>query len=71
LLETLSLGAGAQHFAFETEVLIRAARAGLEIRSVPVRVYYPPPEERVSHFRPWADTVRIIFTVVSLILRGR
>lgn len=71
LLETRSLGATADRFAFETEVLIRAARAGLEIHSVPVRVYYPPPAERVSHFRPWADTLRIIWVVVGLMLRLR
>jgi len=66
---TLGLGLRARHFAWETEVLIRATRAGLEIRSAPVRVYYPPVEERVSHFRPFIDTVRIVFVVIGLILR--
>jgi glycosyltransferase involved in cell wall biosynthesis len=65
---TLQLGVRAERFAFETEVLIRAARAGIAIESVPIEVYYPRPEERVSHFRPFADTVRIIFVVVGLIL---
>jgi hypothetical protein len=68
--ETLALGARADHFAFETEVLIRAARGGLRIVSVPVRAYYPPPEVRVSHFRPFVDTVRIIAVVLRLILFG-
>lgn len=68
--ETLALGARAGHFAFETEVLIRAARGGLTIVSVPVRAYYPPPAERVSHFRPFVDTVRIIRVVLRLILFG-
>jgi glycosyltransferase involved in cell wall biosynthesis len=71
LLETRSLGATAGGFAFETEVLIRAVRAGLEVRSVPVKVYYPPVAERISHFHPWRDTVRIIVVVVGLILRRR
>ncbi len=66
---TLALGVRAQRFAFETEVLIRARRAGITVHSVPVKVYYPRPEERISHFRPFADTVRIIFVVVGLILR--
>jgi glycosyltransferase involved in cell wall biosynthesis len=66
---TLGLGARAGHFAFETEVLIRAARKGVRIRSVPVKVYNPPAEERVSHFRPFLDTVRIIFVVLGLIFR--
>ncbi|HSP96907.1 MAG TPA: glycosyltransferase family 2 protein [Candidatus Dormibacteraeota bacterium] len=71
LAETLRLGATAGRFAFETEVLIRAARAGMEIISVPVAVYYPPAAERVSHYRPWGDTLRIIAVVVGLILRRR
>jgi glycosyltransferase involved in cell wall biosynthesis len=71
LLETRSLGATAVGFAFETEVLIRAVRAGLEVRSVPVKVYYPPVAERVSHFRPFRDTLRVIIVVVGLILRRR
>jgi hypothetical protein len=69
LRQTLALHAKARHFGFETEVLIRAVRAGLEIRSVPVRVFYPPPDERTSHFRPFVDTVRIIFIVLGLIFR--
>lgn len=70
MLETRSLGAAAGHFAFETEVLIRAARGGIAIHSVPVRAYYPPPAERVSHFRPFVDTVRIIVVVLRLIIVG-
>jgi glycosyltransferase involved in cell wall biosynthesis len=70
LPETLALGVSARHFDFETEVLIRAARGGLLISSVPVRAYYPPPEERVSHFRPFVDTVRIIYVVLRSILLG-
>lgn len=69
LRDVLALGLRARHFAFETEVLIRAARKGLTIRSVPVQVYYPPVDERVSHFRPVLDTVRIVLVVVGLILR--
>jgi len=69
LPETLWLGARAERFAFETEVLIRAARVGMEIRSEPVAVYYPPAAQRFSHYRPWRDTLRIIAVVVRLILR--
>jgi glycosyltransferase involved in cell wall biosynthesis len=66
---TLDLGVRAARFAFETEVLIRAVRAGVPIRSVPVRVYYPPPEQRASHYRRFTDTVRIVLVVVGLMLR--
>ncbi len=43
----------------ELELLVFAAWAGTRIISVPVKVYYPPAEERVSHFRPVYDFVRI------------
>ena len=66
---TLDLGTRADRFAFETEVLIRAVHAGLCIQSVPVDVYYPPANERTSHYRPFVDTVRIIFVVLGLIFR--
>ena len=71
LRKILTLGARAAHFGFETEVVIRAVRAGVSIRSVPVEVYYPPARARISHYRPFLDTVRIIFIVLGLILRVR
>lgn len=43
----------------ELELLVFASWHGVELVSIPVRVYYPPPEQRVSHFRPGADFVRI------------
>jgi len=69
LPSTLALGTRARHFAFETEVLIRAARAGMRIRSVSVATFYPPAHERVSHFRPVVDTIRIICVVLGLMCR--
>jgi len=50
--------AGAR-YEFETEVLARAAWAGLEIKSVSVGVDYPRPEDRVSHFDLKKDNLRI------------
>lgn len=43
----------------ELELLVFAAWAGKKITSVPVKVYYPPTGERVSHFRPVYDFARI------------
>lgn len=43
----------------ELEVLVKSQWRGLPVRSIPVRVYYAPPSERVSHFRPWRDVMRI------------
>jgi len=68
---TLALEPVGRRFDFETEILIRAVRAGMDVRSVPVRVYYPPPAVRNSHYDKVWDTVRIIEMVVGLILRLR
>jgi glycosyltransferase involved in cell wall biosynthesis len=46
-------------YEFEIEVLVRAAWAGVPVRAVPVSVYYPPADERVTHFRPFKDFTRI------------
>ena len=43
----------------ELELLVFAAWAGVELLPVPVRVYYPPQGQRVTHFRPLADFGRI------------
>lgn len=43
----------------ELELLVFSAWHGITLRPIPIRVYYPPREERVSHFRPFADFARI------------
>ena len=48
----------------ELELLVFAAWAGADLIPVPVRVYYPPKNKRVSHFRPLTDFLRI--TVLNL-----
>jgi len=53
------LGLITSRYEAELELLVFAAWAGVQVTSVPVRVYYPPAEERVSHFRPVYDFVRI------------
>ena len=53
----------------ELELLVFASWHGVEIVSEPVNVYYPPQEERVTHFRPIADFSRIFVlnTVLCLL----
>ena len=65
---TLALGTRGTRYDFETEVLLRAARTGMPVLGVPVTVYYPPVAERVSHYRPWADTLRIIRSVLRVLV---
>lgn len=55
-------------YEFEIEVLVRAAWKGVNIKSIPVSVYYPPANERISHFRPLKDTVRISILNTLLVL---
>ncbi|MCW3093416.1 MAG: hypothetical protein JWP81_4485 [Ferruginibacter sp.] len=55
-------------YEFEIEVLVRSAWKGVKIASVPVSVYYPPKEERISHFRPFKDFTRISILNTVLVL---
>jgi glycosyltransferase involved in cell wall biosynthesis len=67
LPETLYLGTKARRFQFEVEVLVRAVWCGIPIIEAPVHATYGPPEERVSHFRPWLDFWRNTQTFSRLI----
>lgn len=62
--QTVGLTPGGRGFSWEVDILVRARRAGIPVRSHPVPVVYP--RSRVSHFRPVADTLA---TAASL-LRG-
>jgi glycosyltransferase involved in cell wall biosynthesis len=60
----------ARRYAFEVEVLVRASWAGFTVKGIPVRVFYPPAEKRVSHFRPLADNLRIAVLNTRLTMRS-
>lgn len=68
VLECLQLSE--TRYAFEVEVLVKAAWAGFVIREIPVRVYYPPAGERVSHFKAFADNARISLLNTRLTVRA-
>ncbi len=59
-------------YEFEVEVIVRAAWRGIKVMNIPIRVYYPPAGERVSHFQPLKDFSRIsvvntfLFTIALL-----
>lgn len=50
----------------ELELLVRCAWRGIALLPLEVDVYYPPQNERVSHFRPRVDFLRI--SVLNTIL---
>lgn len=58
----------------ELALLVRSAWRGITIVPIPINVYYPPQEERVSHFRPGWDFFRIsllnTFFTIAAILYG-
>lgn len=43
----------------ELEILVRAAWKNIPLVPININVYYPPKEERVSHYRPTIDFIRI------------
>ena len=57
LLRRMSLAA--RGYAVDTEILVRAGKLRARFAHVPVRVIY---DGAVSHYRPLADTVHIVFS---------
>lgn len=55
-------------YEFEIEVLVRSAWKGIKVNWIPIKVYYAPKEERVSHFRPFKDFSRISVLNTVLVL---
>ena len=71
LLRSINIfhGAGAR-FAFESEILIEAGRAGVRTSAVPIAALYPP-NARASHYRSAIDTARIVRMIAwKLVTRG-
>jgi glycosyltransferase involved in cell wall biosynthesis len=57
-------------FAFESEILIEAGRAGVRTAAVPIAALYPP-KARASHYRAAIDTARIVRMIAwKLLARG-
>lgn len=57
-----------RRFEFEVEVIVRAAWRKILVKSIPVKVFYPPADERLSHFRPFTDFFRISVLNTVLVL---
>jgi uncharacterized protein (DUF2062 family) len=48
-----------QHYAYELEIMVKAAWAGLPLVAQPVSADYAAATSQLSHFDPWRDMVRI------------
>jgi len=72
----LELNTKNRRFDFEIEVLVLHSYAKKEIIDVEVECYYPPREERISHFNKLKDNIRlsrihsILFMQRFILLRG-
>lgn len=58
-----------KRYDFETEVIVKAAWAGLKIKTVDVGVHYAKKGERISHFKGFLDNLRISIMHAQLVLR--
>jgi glycosyltransferase involved in cell wall biosynthesis len=67
LIRTVRCRAG--RFGYEAEMITRAAWAGCPVVEVPINTRYLPVGERVSHFRPWWDSILGVLTHLRLVLR--
>jgi glycosyltransferase involved in cell wall biosynthesis len=59
-----------RRFSFEIEVLVKAAWAEIPLKEVDVSVHYPPPDKRISHFRPFMDNFRLSVLNTRLTFRA-
>ncbi len=57
-----------KRYEAELELLVRCAWRLVPLRSIQIHVYYPPKEERISHFRPGWDFFRISLLNTALCL---
>lgn len=58
-------------YAFEAEVILRAVASNVRIVEVPIRVIYPPEDQRVTHFDSVRDPARIITRVLKTLAYTR
>lgn len=68
LAKMKGLRAVTSRYEAELELLVRLAWRNVAQIPVPIRARYPPPAERVSHFRPGIDFLRISALNAILVL---
>lgn len=55
-------------YEFELEIIVRGAWKRIPVINIPIKVFYPCQEERVSHFRPLRDFTRISILNTFLVI---
>ena len=71
IASTLAADGGANGYAYEAEIILRARASNIPIVEVPIEVIYPPEEERLSHFHVVRDPARIIHRIVNTLVETR
>jgi len=56
-------------YAFEDEVIVRGLWAGVPVRQLPIKVFYPPSEKRISHFCKFRENLRLTILNIYLTIR--
>lgn len=56
--------------AFEDEVIVRALWAGVSVQQIDVKVHYPGPDKRTSHFHKFHDNLRLMILNTHLTIRA-
>ena len=59
-----------KRYAFENEIIVRAAWAGIRIEEIAIRVHYPSRHEHISHFHRLWDNLRLSFLNTRLTIRS-
>lgn len=59
LKSILSIGCKSAKYEYELELLTNAAWKGIPVKEIPIHILYLPQTERVSHFRPIRDFLRV------------
>ena len=54
-------------FEFEIEVIVKAAWRDVEVRNIPIKVFYQE-KDRITHFRPFWDITRIVLLYMWFVL---
>ena len=67
--KVLALGGWAAGYAYEAEILLLAVAAGMALIEKNIFVYYPPKEERQTHFHVVRDPARIVVVVARTLVR--
>jgi len=66
-ISILDLDIKTSRYDWEMEVLVRHADMNKKIKEVVIECYYPTPEERVSHFKKFGDTMAIVWVHIQIL----